>query len=61
MLKIEYVKNHVDDYDLNNVNILEYKGDKTKLSSGKYSTYPRYKTKDDITYVKALGGYRSNR
>ena len=33
----------------------EYKGDTNKLSSGKYATYPRYKTKDDITYVKQIG------
>ena len=56
-LFIEHVKNHkyVNDYDLNNVKISEYKGDTKKLTSGDYKTYPRYKTKDDITYVKHVG------
>jgi hypothetical protein len=54
---IEHVKNHkyVDAYDLNNVKISEYKGDTKKLSSGKYATYPRYNTKNNITYVKEIG------
>ena len=56
-LFIEYVKNTKYDiiYDLNNVKISEYKGDIEKLSSGRYKTYPRHKTKDDITYVKCIG------
>ena len=33
----------------------EYEGDSNKLSSGKYATYPRYNTKDNITYVKEIG------
>ena len=31
-----------------------FKGDTTKLSSAEYATYPRHKTKDDITYVKEI-------
>ncbi len=31
------------------------KGIQKKLSSGKYATYPRYNTKDSITYVKQIG------
>jgi hypothetical protein len=56
-LFIEHVKNHkyVDAYDLNNVKLSEYRGDRNKLSSGKYATYPRYNTKDSITYVKHIG------
>ncbi len=40
---------------MNHVKFSEYKGETTKLSSGEYATYPRYKTKDDITYAKQIG------
>ena len=57
-LFIEHFKNikYFDVYDLNNVKISEYKGDTTKLSSFSidYQTYPRHRTKDDITYVKEI-------
>ncbi len=56
-LFIEHVKNHqhLDAYDLSNVKISDYKGDTKISSSGKYATYPRYNTKDSITYVKQIG------
>ena len=31
-----------------------------KLTSGRYATFPRYHTKDDITYVKHIGYTPSN-
>ena len=56
-LFIENVKNkkYVDSYDLKNVKISEYNGDVSKLSSGEYATYPRYNTKESITYIKSIG------